>query len=161
MDRAGRPVSSAQRSHEATQIVHRYAVYVGAATAGWNTAFWPVSSPLVTALQLKMLRSLAEHYGIAFSPASAKPLIASLAGGAMSYVISRMPILMAVKTWMVAIPVIGVPLRFATGPILLAAYTTVVGKAFARHFEAGGSVTDFDVRRFKVEALRAIAEVSD
>ena len=70
---------------------------------------------------------------------------------------SRLPVLMAVKAWLLTIPAIGVPLRFATGPALLAAYTYVVGRAFARHFEAGGDLTDFDISRFKAETLRALA----
>jgi uncharacterized protein (DUF697 family) len=157
MDRVSPPSSLDERSYEAMLIVHRYALYVAAATAVWQTPLWALSSPTVTVLQLKMLGALAEHYGAPFSPAAAKPVLASLAGGVLSYVISRLPALMAVKAWLLTIPAIGVPLRFASGPGLLAAYTWVLGRAFLRHFEAGGGVTDFDVRAFQTEALRALA----
>jgi hypothetical protein len=156
MNRATPSPSPAQRSYAAKQIVHRHALYVAAATAGWQTPLWAVSSPAVTVLQMKMLGALAEHYDVPFSQASAKPVLASLAGGALSYVISRLPLLMAVKAWLLTIPAIGIPLRFATGPALLAAYTVLLGGAFARHFEAGGDLTNFDVSRFNVEALRAL-----
>lgn len=157
MDLANPAVSPAQRSYKARQIVHRHALYVAAATAGWHTSMWALSSPAVTVLQLKMLAALAEHYSVPFSQASAKPVLASLAGGALSYIVSRLPLLMAVKAWLLTIPAVGIPLRFATGPALLATYTYVLGSAFGRHFEAGGDLTDFDVSRFKTETLRALA----
>lgn len=157
MDRASSHSSLAQRSYEAAQIVNRHALYVAGATAGWQTLLWALSSPAVTVLQLKMLAALAEHYRVPFSPATAKPVLASLTGGVLSYMISRMPILMAVKAWLLTIPAVGVPLRFASGPALLAAYTYVLGHAFMQHFEAGGDVVDFDLRTLKAEALRTLA----
>lgn len=86
---------------------------------------------------MRMLSALAEHYGIPFTPASVKPALASIAGGALSYAVSGTPVLIFMKAWLLTIPAIGIPLRFATGPALLATYTYFLGRAFAEHFEAG------------------------
>jgi uncharacterized protein (DUF697 family) len=151
------PFSQAERHFTAMQIVNRHVIYVVGATAAWQSPLWALSSPAVTVLQLKMLGALANHYDVAFSQTSAKPVLASIAGGFLNYAISRLPLFMAVKAWMLTVPVIGLPLRFATGPTLLGAYTYVLGLAFTNHFEAGGDLTDFNVEAFNREALRLVS----
>jgi uncharacterized protein (DUF697 family) len=146
--------SSAEHAYRATQIIHRYTVYAAGATALWPTPLWPVSSPAVTALQLQLLSALAAHYNVPFSRAKFTPLVASLGGGVLSYGIGQMPWSIAVKAWLLTVPVIGVPLRFASGPIVLAAYTYALGRAFASHLAQGRDADSFDMREVRTEALR-------
>jgi hypothetical protein len=138
------------------QIVNRHAVYVAGATAGWQTALWALSSPAVTAVQLKMLSDLSHHYEIEFAQDIAKPLVLSLAGGVLSYAISRLPLLMIMKALLLAVPVVGVPLRFASGPAIMAVYTYFLGKAFVQHYESGGNLADFNRAAFIAETRKAL-----
>src|SRR4051812_19106143 len=109
MDPAGSPAVAhhgAEHAYRATQIVHRHVVYAAGATALWPTPLWAISAPAVTAMQLRMLSQLAQHYDASFSPATLTPIVASVGGGLLSYGIARLPWSMAAKAWLLAVPVI-------------------------------------------------------
>ena len=106
---------------------------------------WWASSPSITGLQLKMLEEISRVYGVDFDRDKTKPMLASLGGGGLSFLISKHPISLAAKAWMLSIPVIGVPLRIGTGPAIMGAYTWLLGRAFIRHYESGGTYLDFRV----------------
>jgi uncharacterized protein (DUF697 family) len=159
MDSAGSPTAarrSAVHAYRATQIIHRHVAYAAGATALWPTELWPVSAPAVTTLQLRMLSKLAEHYDAQFSPATLAPIVASLSGGLLSYGLGRLPWSVAAKAWLLAVPVIGLPLRFATGPVALGGYTYALGRAFAAHLAAGGATDTFNVSDFRMGMLRSL-----
>lgn len=157
MDAAEPTRSPAVRRYEAMRVVRRHALYVAAASAAWQTPCWALSSPVVTVLQLKMLAALAGHYHVPFSSAKIKPVLASLAGGFLNYTVSRLPLFTVAKAWLTVVPVIGIPLRVASGPAILAGYTYVLGRAVTRHLEAGGNLDDVDLASFRNEALRLLA----
>src|SRR5690606_20139425 len=117
---------------------------------------WWASSPSITGIQLKMLSELSKLYGTDFADDFAKPLLASLAGGFLSLLVSQNPFSLALKGAIVAIPVVGIPLRFGTGPAIMAAYTYFLGKAFTRHYESGGSYLDFHVGTLREELYDAV-----
>lgn len=102
----------------------------------------------VTAVQLRMLRRLAELYQTPFSKRDTGPLVSALVGGALP-AFAAWPVASLVR-W---IPVVGWTLGSASMVILSGASTYAVGKVFAQHFERGGSISDFDTGAAKDEFL--------
>jgi len=138
---------------QAMSIVLDHALLVAGASI---VPIWWASSPSITGVQLKMLSELSKLYGTDFADDFAKPLLASLGGGFLSLLVSQNPLSMRLKGAILAIPVVGIPLRYGTGPAIMAAYTYVLGKAFARHYESGGSYLDFHARQLREELYEAI-----
>jgi uncharacterized protein (DUF697 family) len=138
---------------DVVEIVRHHAVLCASASL---LPLWWAASPSITALQLKMLSELSRAYGIEFSQEFGKPLIASLAGGGMSLWMSRSPAMWAVKGAVMSIPIIGVPLRYFTGPAIIAGYTWVLGQAFIRHYESGGTYLDFHVGKLREEIAHLV-----
>jgi uncharacterized protein (DUF697 family) len=124
----------------ALAIVRHYTILC--AESMW-IPFWWAGSPTIAALQLKMLEDVSRVYGVEVSRDRAKALVASLGGGGLSLIISTHPLSVAVKAWVLAIPIIGIPLRFGTGPAIMAVYTWLLGRSFITHHESGGSYLDF------------------
>jgi uncharacterized protein (DUF697 family) len=108
---------------------------------------WWISSPTVAAVQLKMLAELSQLYRVDFAQDVTRPILASLSGGGLSMLLSRHPASLVLKSWVVTIPVIGVPLRFGAGPAILAGYTYLLGRAFTQHYDTGGTYLSFDYKR--------------
>jgi len=94
----------------------------------------------VGAVQLNMIRRLAETHGVEFSEKRARSIIISLVGGALP-VFGALPFASLVQ----AIPVVGWSVALSSTVILAGASTYAVGKIMARHFENGGEMGDFDV----------------
>jgi uncharacterized protein (DUF697 family) len=117
---------------------------------------WWAASPSIAALQLKMLGEISHAFGIDFDKDKTKPLLAALGGGGLSYLIGQQRLALAMKAWMLAIPVFGVPIRYGTGPAIMAAYTWLLGRAFVRHYQAGGTYLDFQLTTIGAEARRAL-----
>lgn len=94
----------------------------------------------ITAVQLKMLKKLSEHYDIPFSEHKVKNIVASLAaglgsvgiGGAVAFSVFKLVPFMGHLAGAVAIPVAAGAFTYATGTI------------FIQHFESGGTFLDFD-----------------
>jgi uncharacterized protein (DUF697 family) len=98
----------------------------------------------VTAIQLKMLHSLAEIYGIPFKQEFGKSAIASLAGGTVALSTARV-----VSSAIKAIPVVGSLVGAATMPVINGGTTFAVGKVFIQHFESGGTFLTFDAAKVR------------
>ena len=115
----------------------------------WAAGFGLVPIPLAdfattTGFSLKMLRDLADYYGVPFRADIGKAAMTSLLGGAAS------PLLVAgVGSALSAIPVIGVPFAIATGPVFCGSITYAIGRVFTAHFGSGGTLFDFDPERFR------------
>jgi uncharacterized protein (DUF697 family) len=98
----------------------------------------------LTALQLKMLHSLANLYAVEFSSQLGKEAIAALVGGGLSTLLS-------VNVTQVAkgLPLVG----WATGGISMALFggasTYALGKVFIQHFEAGNTLLTFDPHKVR------------
>jgi uncharacterized protein (DUF697 family) len=90
----------------------------------------------VTAIQIDMLKQVSTIYGQDFSEASFKNWIGTLTGSALSGAIKF-------------IPGIGSLIGGVSMAALAGSSTYAVGQVFLSHFEAGGTLADFEVERFK------------
>ena len=93
----------------------------------------------VTAIQMDMLKQLAELYEVDFNQERGKSLIASLVGSAIGTSIGRMG-----ASALKAIPGIGTLLGIGSQVILSGATTFAVGKVFQTHFQNRGNLFDFN-----------------
>jgi uncharacterized protein (DUF697 family) len=98
----------------------------------------------VTALQIKMVHSIANQYEVPFSQNLVKSLIAALTGGALSATTAT-PIASLVKV----VPVIGQIAGFIGGAVMFGATSYAIGRIFIEHFESGGTFLDFDPEKMK------------
>jgi uncharacterized protein (DUF697 family) len=106
----------------------------------------------ISALQLRMLSELSGLYGVPFSQNVARSLVAASVGGVLNSALARNPVSHALRDWVnVHLSIIALPLRLLTGPVLMAAYTYILGNAFVRHYEKGGAYIDFDWLLFRYE----------
>ena len=120
---------------EAEQVIKKYVW----GTAGVGLLPLPfIDLAGIVALQLKLVHSLAGLYGVEFSAHRVKALVAALIGGGSTMMCSR-NLASALKL----LP-FGAYLGFLSTSGLGAATTYAVGKVFVLHFEAGGTLLDFD-----------------
>lgn len=117
----------------------------------------------MTAIQLKMLHSLAEAYGVEFSENRGKAIIGSLISGFLPLTLLR-----PVASFIKVIPVIGQTTGAVTMSILGGASTYAVGRVFSQHFASGGTFLDLDTSKVKDkfkhyfdEGKKAAAEMKD
>ncbi|MCG8619279.1 MAG: DUF697 domain-containing protein [Desulfobacterales bacterium] len=90
-------------------------------------------------IQLEMLARLTKLYEIPFRKNVGKSLIASLMGGVLP--VSVVP---GTFSLLKAVPLIGWATGAATMSLLGGAATYAVGKVFTAHFEAGGTLLNFN-----------------
>lgn len=93
----------------------------------------------LTAIQLKMVHSLANIYDVPFSKNIVKSIIGSMVGGSVAVTLA-LPVASLVKL----IPIIGQSSGIISTSAIGAASTYAVGKVFAEHFASGGTFLDFD-----------------
>lgn len=98
----------------------------------------------VAGIQLKMLHSLAQTYGVEFKEELGRSAIASLIGGTVALSVARVAS-SAVK----AIPVIGSMVGAVTMPVVNGGTTYALGKVFIQHFESGGTFLTFDAAKVR------------
>ena len=98
----------------------------------------------ITGVQLNMLRKLSNLYEVEFSNKIGQKSVISLVGGALP-VFAALP----AASLFQSIPVIGWALGSTSMSILAGASTYAVGNVFARHFESGGTLLDFDAKASK------------
>ena len=94
----------------------------------------------LTALQLKMLHSLANIYDVEFKADLGKSAIASLVGG-VAPVAAAAPVAASLSKF---IPVIGQTVSVGTLVVLNGASTYAIGKVFDQHFASGGTFLTFN-----------------
>ncbi|MCP4440527.1 MAG: DUF697 domain-containing protein [Aureispira sp.] len=95
----------------------------------------------VAAVQLDMIRTLSNVYGVDFKETEGKAIITSLTGSGLS----RLGANALVKM----IPGVGTMLGGVSMAIMSGASTFALGQVFKRHFATGGTFLDFDTDRFK------------
>ncbi len=95
----------------------------------------------IVGLQLKVLASLAELYGVAFTVAQARLIVTSLLAAVGSTILARSMFLSLAK----AIPGIGSILGAASLPLAGGAITHALGHLAIDHFEAGGTLGSFNL----------------
>jgi len=99
----------------------------------------------ITGVQLKMLRELAQVYGFKFSEGLAKKSVMSLLVGVGGVGIGGLIGTSLAKL----LPVVGTSLGVASVPVVSGMLTHAVGNTFVMHFEAGGTLLDFDPRAMR------------
>ncbi|MGK4008335.1 DUF697 domain-containing protein [Sorangium sp. So ce1036] len=94
----------------------------------------------IEGVQLKMLKELTDLYGVKFTQNIAKTLIGSLISSTLSVGMGATIGMGLVKF----VPVIGTTLGMVSTPLMAGAATNALGKVFMMHFEAGGTLLNFD-----------------
>ncbi len=152
---AGRAAAGrAAREQSAQELIKKYSLGTGA------VGFVPL--PLVdlvalSALQRKMLKALCELYGVEYSDHRLKLLIGALLSDAASvWVAGQAGTLFG--SLVKSVPVVGSLAGAALMPASTSASTYALGRVFARHFEAGGTLDDFDPKEMRGDYERQIAE---
>ena len=93
----------------------------------------------LTALQLNLLRRLAQIYEVPFSQELGKKSIGALVAGFTPMVLSA-PLASAVKV----VPMIGSTLGGLAMSAVAGASTYAIGKVFLQHFDSGGTFLNFN-----------------
>lgn len=99
----------------------------------------------LTAIQLKMVHSIANIYDVPFSKNIAKSILGSVLGGSIAVTLA-LPVASLVKL----IPIIGQSSGIISTSAIGAASTYAVGKVFTEHFESGGTFLDFDEEKARL-----------
>lgn len=116
----------------------------------WSAAAGVVPVPAleliaITAIEVKLVKELAEHYDTSFRKDLAKTAVLSLVGSLGSIAIGKMIALSSLRI----IPVLGQLVAAVSVPGMAAAITYAIGKVFVSHFEAGGTLLDFDPAKMR------------
>lgn len=98
----------------------------------------------VTALEIKMLKNLADHYGVPFREDAGKSIVSALIGG-----LGATEIGYGAVGLVKGIPLVGAILGAVTLPVTAGALTWAIGKVFIMHFESGGTMLDFDANKMR------------
>jgi uncharacterized protein (DUF697 family) len=127
-----------ERSNNALTIIRNHMM--------WSMGAGLIPIPIadfvaVGAIQLAMVKQLCSLYDIDFKENEGKAIITSLTGTGLAKVGARV----AVKF----IPGLGSVIGGVTMSILSGASTYALGEAFKKHFETGGTILDFDLKRLK------------
>jgi uncharacterized protein (DUF697 family) len=130
-----------ERIEKANAIIKRYSY--------WSAGFGLIPVPIVdvaviTGTQIKMVSALAKLYDKEFKEEMVRASIGALVGGTLPVAIGSGTI-SALKT----VPVLGQIAGTLLLPALALAATVAVGRVFLQHFEAGGTLLDFDPEKMK------------
>lgn len=93
----------------------------------------------LTAVQLNLVRKLGAHYGVKVGERDLKTVLLALAGGVMPVVTVA-----GISSIAKLLPGIGTLAGSASLSLLAGAMTYALGQTFILHFEAGGTLEDFD-----------------
>lgn len=111
----------------------------------WSAGAGAIPMPVIdlaaiTGVQLKMLKKLSNHYGVAFHAHLGKSALAALVGGYGAGTLA----FGTAGTMLKSIPGIGSLLGVVALPGFASATTYAVGKVFIQHFASGGTFLSFD-----------------
>jgi uncharacterized protein (DUF697 family) len=125
-----------EKDFGAMEIVKRHSLY----SAGVGIFAIPVVNVAgVAAIQIKMLKELADHYEVPFEQDRVKSILASLVGGVVGTRLGYGMVGTIAK-----LPLVGSLLSVASLPLFAGGITYAVGKVFITHFASGGTFLDFD-----------------
>jgi uncharacterized protein (DUF697 family) len=98
----------------------------------------------LSAIQMKMVHSVAGIYDVPFSKNVAKSIIGSMLGSSIAVTLA-----MPVASFIKVIPIIGQSSGTISTALIGSASTYAIGKVFVEHFESGGTFLDFDEDKAK------------
>ncbi|HEY3756660.1 MAG TPA: hypothetical protein VGL42_10970 [Opitutaceae bacterium] len=110
-----------------------------------------ICTTAVTGVHLEMLIDLSKLYGKPFHPPSLRIMLLAAAGGGVTDVVIRMR---WVQRLVSAIAPVIIPIWFIGGAAMAGAFTHLLGYAFIRHYEAGGTYRTFDWNEFRRGTLK-------
>lgn len=99
----------------------------------------------ITAVEVKLIRELAEHFNVPFQKDLAKSAVASLLASLGSVALSKF----VARSTFRFLPVVGPVVAAASLSVMSAAFTYAVGRVFAVHFATGGSLLDFNIENLR------------
>jgi uncharacterized protein (DUF697 family) len=117
---------------------------------------------LVTGIQVKMVSDLAKLYGVAFEKEVARSAVTALLA-ALVPAAGRQAALWVSSSALKSIPLVGTLLGTVASTVLAGVVTRALGRVYAMHFEAGGTLLDLHpaaMHSYFREALSAEAEVA-
>lgn len=146
------------RAEKADKLVRSHALWA----AGVGLIPVPVLDVAgVAGVQYALISELAKLYDLPFSKERIRALAASLLGSGVPAVVAGGGAISIAK----AVPFVGTILGAAVLPALSAASTIALGRVFTQHFEAGGTLLDFDADKvrtyFAEEFEKARGETAD
>ncbi|MFM8444546.1 MAG: YcjF family protein [Methylococcus sp.] len=151
---------AAERRTAADSLIKNYVL---AATGLGFLPFPLVDLGGLMAIQVKLVHGLAKHYGLPFKENVGKSLVTSLIAGA-SGVVGVLGLASLAKL----VPGLGTLAGGASVSLTSGALTYAVGHVFAKHFETGGTLLDFDPKKMQEafkrkvhEGRRAVAQMVD
>ena len=98
----------------------------------------------VTAIQMDMLRQMSNRYGLDFNEERGKSIAGALMGATLGAALGRIG-----ASAFKAVPGIGTLLGIGSQVIFAGASTYAIGKVFHSHFDADGTMFNFDTEKFK------------
>jgi uncharacterized protein (DUF697 family) len=98
----------------------------------------------VTAIQLDMLKQVCSFYNVDYSEETGKTWITALVTSSLSAFVAKIG-----SSALKVVPVIGTIAGAASMAVVSGASTYALGKAFANHFEAGGTFGDINKEKIK------------
>ncbi|MBP2227692.1 uncharacterized protein (DUF697 family) [Azospirillum agricola] len=126
------------RRAKADEIVRKHAILA----AGLGLIPVPVLDlAAISGAQYKMIRELADLYGVPASNDRLRSIVTALLGGGLPFLLSTGSLGAVAKS----IPVVGTVVGIAVMPSLAGAATLALGRVFTAHFRAGGKLLDLDV----------------
>lgn len=126
---------SARRRAQALRIVNRHAGY----SAVGGIIPLPVASFAgVTAVIVRMVKVLSDHYGVAFERDRARAIVVGLVAGAMPTGLATV----TSSTLLYVVPASAL-VGLAVSSLSAVACTRGVGRIFVEHFETGATLVDF------------------
>ncbi|MDM8517365.1 DUF697 domain-containing protein [Desulfobacterales bacterium HSG16] len=105
------------------------------------------------AVQVNMIKDIAELYEVPFLKDAAKKVVSTLIGGLL--LTNAMPFLASMVKF---IPVLGQAVGVAAMPLACGASTYATGKVFVQHFESGGTFLTFDPEKVKAHYAEMMKE---
>ena len=130
-----------ERIEKANALIRRYSY--------WSAGFGLIPVPVIdiaaiTGTQIKMVHALSQVYDREFSEDRVRAASGALVGAAVPVAVGAGAV-SALKT----VPVLGQIAGTLALPALALASTVAVGRVFVQHFEAGGTLLDFDPEKMK------------
>ena len=118
--------------------------------AQWSAVGSMVPAPfmgtiLISAAQIKMIHALCKSYNVPFERNLAVAVATGLVGGGVASGLAQLLGRIAIKT----VPYLGAVFTLAVEPALSYASSYAIGMSFVKHFEAGGTLENFNAREMK------------
>lgn len=129
---------------DAMRIVQKHSMVAGAVGLVPIPLF---DMAAIAAVQVKMLSTLASHYGQELKKEWGKATVSTLIGAVLPTGLASGTAGVIVRQ----IPVVGSVLGFVTVSAFAIAITYAVGTVFIRHFESGGTLLDFSAESARDE----------